>query len=67
VILEGAARRGNPARAKVVYQHGQAHYVMVEPHYDDDVIGQGETALLVRKDHLIFFGLPDTDPTFRPL
>src|SRR5882757_8849863 len=28
-VLEGAARRGHPARAKVVDQHGQAHYIMV--------------------------------------
>lgn len=58
-ILEGAARRGQPARAKVVDQFGQAHYVMVEPHEDSDVIAQGETALLVRREGSIFFALPD--------
>jgi hypothetical protein len=65
-ILEGAARRGQPARAKVVDQHGQAHYVMVEPHEDQDVIAQGETALLVRREGSLFFGLPDAT-TLRPL
>jgi len=29
-ILEGVARRGSPARAKVVDQHGQAHFVMID-------------------------------------
>jgi hypothetical protein len=58
-ILEGSARRGHPARAKVVDRHGQAHYVMVEPHADDCVITQGETALLVRRDGTLFFALPD--------
>jgi hypothetical protein len=58
-ILEGAARRGSPARAKVVDQHGQAHFVMVEPHEDSDVIRAGETALLVRREGQLFFGLPD--------
>ena len=61
-ILEGAARRGQPARAKVVDHHGQAHYVMVEPHEDGDVIAQGETALLVRREGSLFFALPDASP-----
>jgi Protein of unknown function (DUF1449) len=67
VILEGIARRGHPARAKVLDQHKQAHYVMVEPHNDDDVITQGETAMLVRKEGAVFFGLPDEHPTLRPI
>ena len=67
VILEGAARRGHPARAKVLDQHKQAHYVMVEPHNDDDVIAQGETTMLVRREGTVFFGLPDVHPTLRPI
>ncbi len=65
-VLEGAARRGQPARAKVVDHYGQAHYVMVEPHEDGDVIGQGETALLVRREGSLFFALPDAS-TLRAL
>lgn len=61
-ILEGTARRGHPARAKVVDQHGQAHFVVVEPHNDTETIGQGETALLVRRDGTLFFALPDANP-----
>lgn len=60
-ILEGTARRGSPARAKVVDRHGQAHFVMVEPHGDGDVIASGETALLVRRQGKLFFALPDTN------
>jgi len=59
-VLEGAARRGAPARAKVIDQHGQAHYVMVEPHDDGDTIAQGETGLLVRQDGPLFFIVPET-------
>jgi hypothetical protein len=66
-ILEGTARRGRPARARVIDQHRQAHYVMVEPHHDDDVVAQGETALLVRRTGAIFYALPDVDGTLRPL
>ena len=65
-VLEGAARRGRPARAKVVDHYGQAHYVMVEPHEDDGVIAKGETALLVRREGSIFFALPDAS-SLRPL
>jgi hypothetical protein len=58
-ILEGTARRGSPARAKVIDQHSQAHYVMVEPHDDADTIASGETALLVRREGKLFYALPD--------
>ena len=60
-IAEGTARRGAPARAKVIDRHGQAHFVMVEPHADRDAIASGETALLVRRDGALFFALPDAD------
>ena len=60
-VLEGTARRGSPARAKVIDQHGQAHYVMVEPHEDGDTVAQGETGLLVRQDGPLFFVLPETN------
>lgn len=58
-VLEGSASRGHPARAKVVDRHGQAHYVMVEPHDDDAVIAQGETGLLVRREGALFFVVTD--------
>lgn len=58
-IVEGTARRGAPARAKIIDQFGQAHFVMVEPHDDHDVIATGETALLVRRNGALFFGMPD--------
>ena len=67
IILEGSARRGRPARARVVDQHRQAHYVMVEPHDDADVIAQGETALLVRREGAVFFVVPDVNTTLRPI
>jgi hypothetical protein len=60
-ILEGTARRGSPARAKVIDRYGQAHYVMVEPHDDAAAIASGETALLVRREGKLFYALPDTN------
>ncbi|WP_309141556.1 OB-fold-containig protein [Novosphingobium sp. HR1a] len=64
-ILEGTARRGAPARAKVVDRHGQAHFVMVEPHDDADAISSGETALLVRREGQVFFAVPDRPASLR--
>lgn len=66
-VLEGSASRGHPARAKVIDHHGQAHYVMVEPHHESDIVAQGESALLVRKDGPIFFVVPDTGTALRAI
>lgn len=60
-ILEGIARRGSPARAKVVDQHGQAHFIMVEPQDDGDAITAGETALIVRREGTVFYAVPETN------
>jgi hypothetical protein len=66
-ILEGTARRGAPARAKVVDQHGQAHFIMVEPHDEVDAIAAGETALIVRREGKLFFALPERNTLLRSI
>lgn len=66
-ILEGTARRGSPARAKIIDQHGQAHFIMVEPHDDADAIATGETALIVRRDGKLFYALPDANALLQSL
>jgi hypothetical protein len=55
-ITIGTARRGSPAQARVVDDHGQAHYVMVEPYDDSHSVGQGETVRLDRREGNIFIG-----------
>ena len=67
VVLEGAARRGAPARLKVIDKHGQAHVIMVEPHHEADVIAAGETALIIRHEERLFFVLPDENMLLRTL
>ena len=64
-VLEGVARRGHPARAKVVDRHGQAHFVMVEPHDDADAVAAGETALIVRREGALFYVQQDSNPLLR--
>jgi hypothetical protein len=63
-IVIGTARRGSPARARVRDVHGQTHYVMVEPTEEDGLIEAGATALLVRREGELFFGLPDANPLY---
>ncbi|WP_100261407.1 YqiJ family protein [Qipengyuania seohaensis] len=54
-ITDGVARAGSPARARVKDVHGQAHYVMVEPHEAASEIHAGDEALLVRREGNTFF------------
>lgn len=49
---------GRPSRAKIVDQHGQAHYVAVLPH-EDATIPEGTEVLLVRRDANAFYAITD--------
>jgi len=52
-IVIGTARRGHPARARVEDQHGQAHFVMVEP-LDDASLTAAAMLLLTARHGDIF-------------
>lgn len=54
LILTGRAAWGSPARARAEDDHGQAHYVMVEPNETGVVFEEGETVLLIRREADIF-------------
>ncbi|MEM6834408.1 MAG: YqiJ family protein [Sphingomonadales bacterium] len=56
-IVLGSASNGNPAQAKVRDQHGQTHYVMVEPDRTAVTFDQSETVLLVRRSGSTFFAI----------
>lgn len=47
VITGGAASRGVPAQAKLRDEHGQMHYVLVEPDADDGTLENGAEILLI--------------------
>jgi hypothetical protein len=49
VIINGTARANYPAEARVKNEHGQTHYVRVEPDGQDMQLGPGESVLLVRQ------------------
>ncbi|MBI1403255.1 MAG: DUF1449 family protein [Porphyrobacter sp.] len=61
-IQIGTARVGSPARARVVDVHGQAHFVMVEPHDASTELRAGDTVLLVRREGQTFFGVHYESP-----
>lgn len=52
-IILGKAQINSPAEAKVIDQHAQTHYVLVEPELDE-VFNQGDTVLLTEKTTLGF-------------
>ncbi|MGA1852269.1 OB-fold-containig protein [Sphingobium sp. HT1-2] len=60
-IVTGRATRGSPARARVEDHHGQAHYVMVEPDNDGQVLEEGEIILLVRREEHLFRAISHGD------
>lgn len=62
-VLGGTARHGYPAEAKVLNQHGQTLYVMVEPDLPDVVLQPGASVLLVRQvTGNRFAGIPNPRP-----
>ena len=61
-IQIGTARAGSPARAKVIDVHGQAHFVMVEPHDAAQQLNAGDTVLLVRREGQTFYGVQYESP-----
>lgn len=56
-ITLGHASKDNPAEARLVDEHGQSHYVLLEPSDASDVFKTGERVLAVDKRGTIFVGI----------
>lgn len=65
VIVTGSASHANAAQARVRDQHGQVHYVMVEPDNTADVFDQGSSVLLVRHAGAKYFAIHNTSASLR--
>lgn len=50
VITTGTARKGFAAQARLNDEHGQTHYVMVEPYSSTEEFATGSEVLLIEKD-----------------
>lgn len=61
-IQIGTAKRGSPARSKVIDVFGHPHFVMVEPHDPDTVMSEGDTVLLVRRQGQTFYAVHYESP-----
>jgi len=57
-ITDGTARLGSPARAKVIDQYNQPHFVMVEPQSAELQFAAGEDVLIVEHVGAIFYAAP---------
>lgn len=55
------AAPGMTSRAKIVDQHGQAHYVAILPH-EDMTIPEGSEVMLVRREADIFYAITENAP-----
>ncbi len=49
VIVLGEARVGSPAQARLKDQHGQSHYVMVEPDQPEECFTAGQSVILIEQ------------------
>lgn len=60
VVTLGTARQGEPAQAKLRDEHGQTHYVMIEPGDPYETFVQGTPVLLVQKNGARFAAVRGT-------
>lgn len=60
VITLGTARAGSPSQAKLRDEHGQTHYVMVEPENEAAEFPTGEEVLLIGQKGAVFLAAPNT-------
>ncbi len=65
VIVTGEAAQASAAQARVRDEHGQVHYVMVEPDNAADVFAQGSSVLLVRHAGAKYFAIHNTSVSLR--
>jgi hypothetical protein len=65
VIITGDAAQASAAQARVRDEHGQVHYVMVEPDNAADVFAQGSNVLLVRHAGAKYFAIHNTSVSLR--
>ncbi|HEU0153937.1 MAG TPA: YqiJ family protein [Arenimonas sp.] len=61
-IVLGTASQGSPAQAKVRDQHGQTHYVMLEPDEDGARFQAGDSVLLISHQGAVYRAIRDNNP-----
>lgn len=61
-IVLGTASHGSPAQAKVRDQHGQTHYVMLEPDESEASFQAGDSVLLISHNGAVYRAIRDNNP-----
>lgn len=61
-VVLGTARQGSPAQAKVRDQHGQTHYVMLEPDEAGESFAAGDSVLLISHAGATYRAIRDNNP-----
>jgi hypothetical protein len=56
-VMAGTGKRGTPVQIKLRDEHGQAHYVLVEPERDDETLSQGQSVLITARDGAIYLAI----------
>jgi membrane protein implicated in regulation of membrane protease activity len=64
-VVLGTARSGSPAQAKVRDEHGQMHYVMLEPDDVADTFSAGDSVLLISHSGATYRAIRDTNPALQ--
>ena len=62
IITTGTARKGYAAQARLNDEHGQTHYVMVEPGAAEEQLPQGSEVLLIKKTGTRFIVIANPNP-----
>lgn len=63
VVVTGTAREGMAAEVKVRDQHGNAHFLMLEPDVAGEEFEQGSVVLVVSKRGAVYRGIRNPHPT----
>ena len=63
IVIQGNARDGMAAQAKVRDSYGRSHYVMVEPDLIEEIFDEGSDILLVKKVGARFKCIRNPHPT----
>jgi hypothetical protein len=63
VIVNGGARRGLAAQARVKDSYGRTHYMMVEPDIEEEIFDEGTEVLIVRKAGAFYRCIANPHPT----
>lgn len=56
-VMAGTGARGMPVQVKLRDEHGQSHYIMVEPVRDDDTLKQGQSVLITARDGVHYLAI----------